>query len=55
MVEQILHSQQVKRRVIIGNKLYIRVASQVADQLKTKDLVKLGSDREISKVYRIIA
>ena len=33
---------------------YIRVASRVAKQLKTKDLRKLGRIRKVSKFHRMI-
>ena len=32
--------------------LYIRVASRVAERLKTEDLVKLGNVRKVSKPHR---
>ena len=34
---------------------HIRVASRVAEQLKTYDLRKLGNIRKVSKFQRIIA
>ena len=42
VAEEILLSSQVKQSMIISNKWYIRVASQVAKRLKTWDLRKLG-------------
>ena len=35
--------------------MYIRVASQAAERLKTKDIMKLRNNRKISKLYQMIA
>ena len=51
MFHQIFLSAQVKQWVIIAYKTwYIRVASRVAEQLKTYDLRKLGNIRKGSKL-----
>ena len=34
---------------------YIRVASQVAKQFNTYDLRKLGNNRKVSKLHRMVA
>ena len=53
MFYQIFLSQQVKQCAIIT--WYIRVASRVAEQLKTQYLKKLGNIRKASKLRRMIA
>ena len=51
MVDQISLSPQVKRSLIISNKLvYIRVASRVTERLKTQDVRKLENFTKISKI-----
>ena len=56
MVEQIFVSPQVKRTVIISNKLVHtrRITSWVAKQLKTQDLRKLRSIMKISKFIELL-
>ena len=49
MVSQLLFSPQVKRRVIISNKLVYAGKLQI-----TKDLIKLKNIRRILKLHRII-
>ena len=53
MFYQIFLSQQVERWAIITS-WYIRVASRVAEPLKTYDLRKLANIRELSKLHRMI-
>ena len=52
MIEQTFLSPRVKGNVI---NLYVRVALQVAERLKTWEFKKLGNIRKISKVYRLSA
>ena len=54
MVEQIFLLVQVKRSVVISNKLVHIVASRVAKHLKTSNLRKFGNFRKISKLHIII-
>ena len=55
MVEQILLSPQMKRNVMINNKLvYTRDAEQVAERLKNYDLRKLQHIRKVSKLHRLL-
>ena len=55
MVEQTFFSPQVKRSIIISNKLMYTSYLRVVKRLKTQDLRKLGDIRNISKLHRMIA
>ena len=50
---QIFLSPEVKRWAIITYK-YVRVASPVAERIKTQDLRRLGNNRKVSKRHRMI-
>ena len=55
MVEQIFLSPQMKRKVMINNKLvYTRDAEQVAERLRNYDLRKLRNIRKVSKLHRLL-
>ena len=55
MVEQIFLSPQLKRSVIISNKLVIPVAPRAAERIKAQDLRKFGGvKKKTSKLHRII-
>ena len=52
MVKQTFLSPQVKRRVIISNKLVVnQVVKEGVGQPNANDLRKLGNIRKISKFY----
>ena len=59
MVEQILLSPQMKRNVMINNKLvYTRDAEQVAERLKNYDLKKLrntGKSQNFIDYYLVLS
>ena len=56
MVEQVFPSPQVKRSVNISNKYGIyELPHELPNDLRLKDLKKLGNIRKISKFHRIIA
>ena len=56
MVEQFFLSPKVKRSVIISNKYGIyELPQELPNDLRLKDIRKLGNIRKISKFHRIMA
>ena len=54
MFYQMFISPQVKQAWLLVLNWYVRVASEVAEQLKTYDLRKLGKFRIMSKLHAIM-